>query len=224
MRFLLILTVSVLLSINIFLIFMWAPTEVQMGHVQRIFYVHVPSAWIAFLAFGIVFLGSIQYLRTREAKWDNLASASAELGVIFTTLVLVTGPIWAKPVWGIWWTWDVRLTTTLVLWLIYVSYLMVRSYSGNHYQGSRYSAILGIVGVINLPFVYFAVNWWNTQHQRLVLGVGSTNAGLDPDMRITLYFSLLAFTSLFGYLLWFRVSLKRTEDMVRQKGHLGTDH
>ena len=224
MRFLLILTVAVLLSINIFLIFMWAPTEVQMGHVQRIFYVHVPSAWIAFLAFGIVFLGSIQYLRTRETKWDNLASASAELGVIFTTLVLVTGPIWAKPVWGIWWTWDVRLTTTLVLWLIYVSYLMVRSYSGNHYQGSRYSAILGIIGVINLPFVYFAVNWWNTQHQRLVLGVGSTNAGLDPDMRITLYFSLLAFTFLFVYLLWFRVSLKRTEDMVRQKGHLGTDH
>ena len=195
-----------------------------MGHVQRIFYIHVPSAWIAFLAFGIVFFGSIQYLRTREQKWDNLASASAELGVVFTTLVLITGPIWAKPVWGIWWTWDVRLTTTLVLWLIYVSYLMVRSYSGNHYQGSRYSSILGIIGVINLPLVYFAVNWWNSQHQRLVLGVGSTESGLHPDMKATLYFSLLAFSSLFVYLLWFRVSLKRTEDMVRQNVSLGMDN
>jgi heme exporter protein C len=194
-----------------------------MGHVQRIFYIHVPSAWIAFLAFGLVFLGSIQYLRTREQKWDNFASASAELGVIFTTLVLVTGPIWAKPVWGIWWTWDVRLTTTLVLWLIYVSYLMVRSYSDNHYQASRYSAVLGIIGVINLPLVYFAVNWWNTQHQRLVLGIGSTEAGLDPDMRTTLYFSLLAFSSLFVWLLWFRVFLKKTEDMVRENTRLGTD-
>ena len=224
MRFLLLLVVSILLAINMFLIFMWAPTEVHMGHVQRIFYIHVPSAWIAFLAFGIVFFGSIQYLRTREQKWDNLASASAELGVVFTTLVLVTGPIWAKPVWGIWWTWDVRLTTTLVLWLIYVSYLMVRSYSGNHYQASRYSSILGIIGVINLPLVYFAVNWWNTQHQRLVLGVGSTESGLHPDMTTTLYFSLLAFSSLFVYLLWFRVSVKETEDMVRQNVRLGTDH
>ena len=224
MRFLFLLVVFILLSINVFLIFMWAPTEVHMGHVQRIFYIHVPSAWIAFLAFGIVFFGSIQYLRTREQKWDNLASASAELGVVFTTLVLITGPIWAKPVWGIWWTWDVRLTTTLVLWLIYVSYLMVRSYSGNHYQGSRYSSILGIIGVINLPLVYFAVNWWNSQHQRLVLGVGSTESGLHPDMKTTLYFSLLAFSSLFVYLLWFRVSLKRTEDMVRQNVPLDMDN
>ena len=210
------LVVGGLMLVNMYLIFMWAPTESVMGHVQRIFYIHVPMAWIAFLAFFIVFLGSIMYLWKREAKWDVLASSAAELGTVFTTLVLITGPIWAKPVWGIWWSWDARLTTTLMLWLIYVSYLMLRSYSANRSQGALYSAVLGVIGFVDVPIVYFAVNWWRTQHQRLVIGSGTLEGSLQPDMRITLYFSMLVFTLLFAYMLWQRVSMRRSEDHLRE--------
>ena len=204
-----------LMLANLYLIFMWAPTEAVMGHVQRIFYIHVPMAWIAFLAFFLVFVGSVLYLWKRESRWDILASSSAELGVVFTTLVLITGPIWAKPVWGIWWTWDARLTTTLVLWLIYVSYLMLRAYSVNRSQGALYSAVLGVIGFIDVPIVYFAVNWWRTQHQRLVLGTGSLEGSLNSDMRIALYFSALVFILLFALLLRERMSMKRTEEELR---------
>ena len=198
---------------NMYLIFMWAPTEATLGHVQRIFYVHVPMAWVAFLAFLVVFIGSILYLWKRESKWDMLASSAAEIGVVFTSLVIITGPIWAKPVWGIWWTWDARLTTTLVLWLIYVAYLMLRSYSANRSQGAVYSAVLGVVGFVDVPIIYFAVDWWETQHRRLVVGFDGIN--VNSDMRIVLYFSVLTFVLLFGYLLWQRVSMKRTEEDLR---------
>ena len=203
---------------NLYLIFMWAPTEAVMGHVQRIFYIHVPMAWVAFLAFLVVFVGSLMYLWKRDAKWDMLASSAAEVGFVFTTLVLITGPIWAKPVWGVWWTWDARLTTTLVLWLIYVAYLMLRSYSSNRSQGAVYSAILGIVGFVDVPIIYFAVDWWETQHQRLVVSVDTLN--IHSDMRIVLYFSVLTLVLLFGYLLWQRMSMKRAEESVRAFRHL----
>lgn len=206
---------SVLMLVDMYLIFMWAPTEAVMGHVQRIFYIHVPMAWLAFTAFGLVFIGSVMYLWKRDTKWDNLASSAAEIGVVFTSLVLITGPIWAKPVWGIWWTWDARLTTTLVLWLIYVGYLMLRAYSPNRSQAALYSAVVGVVGFIDVPIVYFAVNWWRTQHQRLVIGSGTIEGSLHSDMRVTLYFSLLAFSFLFAYLLWQRMSTRRMEDELR---------
>ena len=196
---------------NMFFIFMFAPTEAESGHVQRIMYIHVPMAWLAFLAFFVVFCGSVMYLWKRLEKWDALASSAAELGIIFTTLVLITGPIWAKPVWGIWWTWDPRLAATLVLWLIYVGYLMLRAYSANRVQGATFSAVLGIVGFIDVPIVYFAVDWWRTQHQRLVLGGLSLESDLHPDMAITLLFSVIAFTLLFVFLLRQRMSLKRVE-------------
>ena len=140
-----------------------------------------------------------------------LASSAAELGVIFTSLVLITGPIWAKPVWGVWWTWDPRLTSTLVLWLIYVGYLMLRAYSANRSQGSLYSAVLGIIGFVDVPIVYFAVDWWRTQHQRLVVGGASIEGNLHPDMGITLLFSLGVFTLLFIFLLRQKMSLRRVE-------------
>lgn len=211
----LLLAAGAFMLANMYLIFMWAPTEAVMGHVQRIMYIHVPLAWLAFLAFFIVFVGSIMYLWKRESRWDMLASSAAELGVVFTSLVLITGPIWGKPIWGIWWTWDARLTTTLVLWLIYVSYLMLRAYSSNRSQGALYSAVLGVIGFVDVPIVYFAVNWWRTQHQRLVIGTGSLEGSLNADMRTTLYFSLLAFTILFSFLLWQKISMKRTEEDLR---------
>ena len=216
----LLLIAGVLMLANMYLIFMWAPTEAVMGHVQRIFYFHVPMAWISFLAFFIVFVGSVLYLWKRDSRWDALASSAAELGVVFTTLVLITGPIWAKPVWGIWWTWDARLTTTLVLWLLYVGYLMLRSYSANRSQGALYSSVLGVIGFVDVPIVYYAVNWWETQHQRLVIGAGTLEtSGLDSDMRVTLYFSLLAFIALFSYLLWQRITMKRAEEDLRAVGY-----
>ena len=204
--------ISLLMMItNMYLIFVWAPTEKVMGHIQRIFYLHVPMAWLAFIAFFIVFVSGVLYLWKKDFKYDRIASSAAEIGVIFTTIVLITGPIWAKPVWGIWWSWDARLTTTLVLWMIYMGYHIVRSYSSNRTQAATYSAILGVIGFIDVPIVYFAVDWWRTQHQRLVVGVTSVEGSLNPDMRIVLYFSLISFTALMVCLLWLRVSMKGLE-------------
>src|SRR4030042_5901728 len=143
------LGISFLLMVAaLYLVFIYVPTEATMGVVQRIFYFHVPVAWVAFLAFFVVFVGSILYLWKRESKWDILAYSSAEVGIVFTTLVLITGPLWAKPTWGVWWVWDARLTTTLVLWLIYLAYLMVRSFALEESQGARFAAVVGIVGLI----------------------------------------------------------------------------
>lgn len=208
--------VAILMLVNLYLIFIWTPTESVMGHVQRIFYIHVPMAWIAFLAFVPVFIGSVLYLLKRDFKWDNLANSAAELGLVFTTLVLITGPIWAKPVWGIWWTWDARLTTTLILWFIYVGYLMLRSYGSNRSQGALYASVMGVIGFVDVPIVYFAVNWWRTQHQRLVVGVGTAEGSLHPDMRFTLYFSLTVFILLFLVFLWNRMSIRGIEDELRR--------
>ena len=208
------------MMINLYLIFMWVPTEAVLGHVQRIMYVHVPMAWISFLAFFVVLIGSIGYLSTRKSNWDLLAVSAAEIGVIFTSLVLITGPIWAKPVWGVWWTWDPRLITTLVLWLTYASYLMLRSYSFNSTQGAIFSSVLGIIGFVNVPIVYFAVDLWRTQHQRLVIGGSSLEGNLHQDMWVTLLFSLWAFTLLFSFLLWDKIALRKVEDDITEVEYL----
>ena len=131
------------------LVFIYVPTEKTMGVVQRIFYFHVPVAWVSFLAFFVIFIGSIFYLWKRDEKWDMLAHSSGEVGFVFTTLVLTTGPIWAKPAWGTWWTWDVRLTSALVLWFIYLAYLMVRSFTADEERGARFAAVVGIVGFVD---------------------------------------------------------------------------
>src|SRR5436190_11769065 len=146
-----------------------APTEQTMGDIQRIFYYHVPSAWTSFLLFFINFLASIWFLVKRNKAADALALASAELGVVFCTIVLLTGPLWAKPVWGIWWTWDVRLTTTLVCWMIYVSYLMMRKFSDSS-QTATLAAALAVFGFLDVPIVYMSIRWWRTQHPAPVFG------------------------------------------------------
>src|SRR5918992_6175492 len=134
------------------------------GQLQRIFYIHVPSAWLGYLSFAIVFLASIAYLRTGAERWDLLAHASAEIGIVFTSLVLVTGPIWARPVWGTWWEWDARLTSTLVLWLTYAGYLFLRSLASDQQAVGRLAAVVGIVGFLDVPIVHFSVQWWRTLH------------------------------------------------------------
>jgi heme exporter protein C len=199
--------------------FLYAPTERTMGHVQRIFYFHVPSAWLAFLAFLLVFIFSIAYLARGSRKWDIYASCSAEVGIVFCSLVLITGPLWARPVWGIWWTWDLRLTLTLVLWLIYVGYLMLRRYVVEPEKRARFSAVLGIIGFLDVPLVYVAIRWWRTQHPSPVMG-GGEGSGLAASMWTTLLVCLGAFMLLFFTLLRKRVRLERLRDELdglRQK-------
>src|SRR5256884_8995821 len=145
-----------------------APTEQTMGNVQRIFYYHVPSAWTAFLLFSINFIASVTYLIRRNPSADAIALVTAEVGVVFCTVVLVTGPLWARPVWGIWWTWDIRLTSTLVLWLIYVSYLMLRRFSSSG-QTPLMAAVLAVFGALDVPLVYFSIWFFRTQHPQPVI-------------------------------------------------------
>jgi len=187
------------LLIASYMIFFYAPEEVTMGEVQRIFYIHVPAAWIAFLGYFILFLGSVAYLWKRSQAADDLASACGEVGFVFCTAVLVTGPLWAKPVWGIWWTWDARLTSTFVLWLLFVSYLMLRSYVLNPGRAALLAAVVGIIGFVDVPIVYMSIRWWRTQHPQPVI-VGDEGSGLDPAMRLTLLVSWGAFLCLFAYL------------------------
>ena len=191
----------------LYMVFVYVPTEKNSGIVQRIFYFHVPVAWVSFLAFFITFISSILYLWKRATKWDAIASASAEIGVLFTTLVLITGPIWAKPAWGIWWTWDARLTTSLVLWMIYIGYLLVRSLATDSTRGARYSAVIGIVGFIDVPIVFFTVNLWRTQHPTTIIFEG----GLDTSMLLTLLVCLAAFTVLYILLVMQNAGLKALE-------------
>ena len=196
------------------LIFLYAPTEQVMGIVQRIFYLHVPLVWMGFVSFFVVFVASIAYLVTRDQRWDRRAHAAAEVGVVFLTAAIISGAIWAKPVWGTWWTWDPKLTTTFVLWIIYLGYLMVRSFAPSRGQAARYGAVVGILGFIDVPIVYMASEWWRTLHPELVTGPLSEGGSLEPSMRVVLYFSTLAFALLLFYLLRQRASQFRLEDEV----------
>ena len=205
---------GLLMLADLYVIFMVAPTDSVLGHVQRVFYFHVPIAIISFLAFFVVFVASIAYLIKRDPRWDSLAHAAAEVGVVFITLVLVTGAIWARPVWGVWWTWEPRLTTSLVLWLIYVAYLMVRAYAPNRSQGAVYAAAVGIIGFIDVPIVYYSVQWWRSIHPAPVIGPLAEPAALNGTMQATLLFSLLTFVVVFLYLLLERKALRDAEDEV----------
>ena len=197
-------------------IFLWVPTEKEMGVVQRIFYFHVPSAISAFLAFFLVFIASIQYLRTREEKWDRLALSAAELGVMFGLIVLISGPLWAKPVWGVYWRWEPRLTTMLITFTIYVAYLMVRDYGAQANQAPRLGAVLGILAFVNVPLVEYSVEMWAADQQLHP----QRNIELGPEMRYTKYICYASFFLLLFRLLAQRMELARMENAVarlRQK-------
>ncbi len=199
-----------LIAVALYMALFYAPREATMGDAQRIFYFHVPSAWIGFLSFLIVFVASVLFLVKRERKWDALALSAAEIGVVFTTLVLLTGPVWAKAAWGTYWVWDARLTTTLVLWLIYVGYLMLRA-GADDIKRARMAAVLGIIGFLDVPIIYLSVTWWRTMHPALVV---SEAGGLDPAMRTTLMVALLSFTVLFVWMLALRVRLEQKRDAL----------
>jgi heme exporter protein C len=181
----------------------YAPTERVQGDVQRIFYVHVPLAWNAYLAFFVVFVASVAYLRTRAPRWDRLARASAEVGLLFTTLVLVTGSLWARPIWGTWWSWDARLTTTLILWFIYVGYLMLRGSIADEGRAARSAAVIGIIGFVDVPIIHRSVVWWRTLHPESVV-LASGGPAMPPSMLVALAISLVAFTLLYALLVRLR--------------------
>ncbi len=184
-----------------------APTEQTMGEVQRIFYYHVPSAVTAFTLFLINFVVSIIYLARRSPRVDALAVSTAEVGVVFCTVVLVTGPLWARPVWGIWWTWDARLTSTLLLWLIYVSYLILRRYSTSG-QTPVIAAVLAVFGFLDVPFVYLANRLFRTQHPQPVY-FGGPGSGADPRMTFALLMNMAAFFAFAALVVWLRFRLER---------------
>jgi heme exporter protein C len=190
------------------MIFFYVPTERSMGLVQRIFYVHVPSAWVAFLAFGIVALCSIGYLWLRDEKLDAISVAAAELGVVFTTAVLITGPLWGKLAWGAWWVWEPRLTLTLLLWFIYIGYFMLRNATEDVQRGKRFAAVLGIVGATNIPLIHMSVQWFRSQHPPPVI-LRPDGPSADPEIVQTLLVSLLAFTLTFFALLLYRYGVER---------------
>src|SRR5271165_6519029 len=185
-----------------------APEERTMGLIQRIFYFHVGSAWAGMDAFLVCFIANLLYVWKRAPKYDWLAVSSAEVGLVLTTVVLITGPIWAHPVWGIWWTWDARLTSTFVLWLLYVSYLLLRSLIEEPDRRALLSSLFGIFAFLDVPLVFGAIRWWRTQHPQPVI-MGSPGSGLEPTMRRVFFFSVLAMHALMVLLLSERYRLEK---------------
>ncbi|MAG14532.1 MAG: cytochrome C assembly protein [Dehalococcoidales bacterium] len=217
MKITILLWISLALMVTaLYLIFVIAPIERTMGIVQKIFYLMVPMGWLALLSFLVVFIGSILYLKKRSLRWDILSYSSAEVGVIFTTLALVTGSIWAKPAWGVWWTWEPRLTATLVLWLIYLTYFMVRSFATEESRGATFAAIVGIIGFIDIPIIVLATTLWRGLHPGALIFQG----GLDPTMLLTLIISLLTFSTLYALILMQRISLKNNEVEIKRMKEL----
>ncbi len=188
------------------------PADSMQGDIQRLMYVHVPAAWLAFLSFFVVFLMSVLYLIQRDLRWDHVAQSSAEIGVVFTVLTLALGSMWGKPTWGVWWTWDPRLTTTAIMLAIYVGYLAIRSFADDPDKRARWAAIVGIIGFANVPIVYLSVIWWRTLHQP-----PSSPRSVSPEILWTLMFNLAAFTVIYIYLMMRRVRLAKLEGELEQR-------
>jgi heme exporter protein C len=191
----------------------YTPFEAVQGPAQKIFYLHLPAALDAFMAFGVVALSGIAYLWLGDLRLDRAAESSAEVGVVFTTVVLVTGPLWARPVWGTWWTWDARLTLTLFLWFIYVGYLVLRGAIDDRALRARYSAILGILGSLLIPFIHLSVYLFRTLHPRPIV-IKPSAPSLPPEMLTTLAISFVAFTLLYLALVRQRYRLATERDLL----------
>jgi heme exporter protein C len=195
------------------LVFLVAPREAVMGDIQRVFYFHVPSAWIGYLALFVSFCGSILYLVRRESRWDRLAFSSAEIGLVFITQGIITGSVWAKATWGVWWTWEPRLTTSAVLWAIYASYLTLRRAMDDQGRRARVAAVYSILGFVAVPVNFMAIRWWRTVHP---LVFDSGGAALSPAMLRVLIFAIATFTLLYFTVLSLRLRLAWLEERVEQ--------
>jgi len=212
------------------MVFLYAPREATMGDVQRIFYFHVASAWIGFFAFFVTCLAGIGYLVQGDRRWDALAFSSVEIGLTFITMTLLTGALWARPVWGTYWTWEPRLTISAVQWLIYVAYRMLRAAIEVPERRARFAAVYGIVAFVTVPLSWFAIRWWRTIHPDILMG--GEGMAIAPQMVHALVVSVAAFTLLYVTLLWLRMRLERAVNALAclraitlQKGHSdGTHH
>lgn len=202
------------MGVTLYLVFLWVPTERSLGVSYRILFFHVPVGWIGMVSILVVAIASVMHLFTGKDKWDSLAYATAELGVIFASLIIVTGSIWAKPTWGVWWTWDPKLTTTLVLWFVYVGYMMVRAYGPIGGQSKRFASVIALIGAIDAPIIYWATVMWRTTHPELNIGPFAESESMDSRMALTLLISAVTFTVLYAYLLMERYSLKRAESDI----------
>lgn len=191
-----------------------APTEATMGPLQRVFYFHLPQAILSYLAAMLMGLGCVMYLITRDFKWDRFAYCNAELGVLFTLTTLLTGMVWGRLAWGIWWAGDARTNLELILGLLFVGYLMLRSYLPEREKRARLSTVFGFLASLDVPINYGAIYWWETQHPKPVLG--PSGGGADPAIKTAVYISLLAFGILYTYLLTRRLEIALTEDEVGQ--------
>ncbi|MFZ5811436.1 MAG: cytochrome c biogenesis protein [Thermodesulfobacteriota bacterium] len=183
------------------LIWFYAPLEATMGVVQKIFYMHMPMAGWSMVAFAVVFVASGLYLLRRDPKWDRLAGAAAEIGVLFSGLALVTGMMWARPIWNVWWTWDPRLTTTLVMWFVYAAYLVLRASDMGPERRRLVCAVLGVAAFLDVPLVFVSARYWRSIHPAVL---GAQGGGLEPEMLATLGAGLAAFGLLFTLLVRLR--------------------
>lgn len=209
--------------VSLYLIFIWSPVERTMGIVQKIFYFHVGTAWVAFLAFGVVFVASIMFLIKRKRIYDIVGGISAEIGVLFTAMVLTTGPIWGKSAWNTWWTWEPRLTTTLILFFIYIAYIIIRHMDGAWEKKARLASVFGIIGFIDVPIVFMAIRWWNSKLHPIVFGEGPSQSGggIEPPMLVTLLFTIGVITLLYVVLLQKGVYIEKTKLAVdKYKKHV----
>ena len=203
-------TIAILTALG--MVFLYAPREATMGDIQRIFYFHVASAWVGFFGFFVTFLAGIVYLARAERRWDILALSSVEIGLTFITMAVVTGSLWARPVWGTYWTWEPRLTISAIQLLLYVSYIMLRGAIENPEQKARFAAVYGIVAFVTVPLSWFAIRWWRTIHPDIL--TGGEGMALVPKMVHTLLVSIGAFTLLYVTLLRLRIRLEQAADAL----------
>ncbi len=209
------------MSLALYMALLEAPREKTMGDLQRIFYFHVPAAIMGLIAFAINFAASLVYILRKNRRWDNLALSAAEIGVMFMVMVLVTGPIWAKPAWFIWWTWSPRLTSSLILCLLYVAYLLIRNYIEDPDRKALVSAVFGIVAFVDAPLVWFSIRWWRDHHPGPMLETG----GLSPAMRPAFLICIAAFLVLLIFLLRRRFYLQSMrDDLERLERQADTIH
>lgn len=202
------------MMLSLWMIFLYATEDHLQGPVQRIFYFHVPMAWVGMLSFVVLTVASIGGLIRRDERWDWAARAAAEIGTVFITLALISGAIWGKPIWGTWWVWDPKLTATLILWFMYVGYLMMRNYMGRTPDSARIGAVLAVVGVIDVPIIYLSVQWWRGQHPTAMIGVPS--ADLPTSAVLTLMVALVTFTLLYCFLMTQVYQLQRLQTLAQR--------
>ncbi len=201
------------MAVSQWFIYVYAPIEAHMGLVQKIFYIHLPLAWWAFMSFFVVFVASIAYLKTRSPKWDALAKASAEVGVLCSALAIVTGSIWARHSWGVWWTWDPRLTTALIMWFVYTGYLVLRGLDMSKARNANIRAVVGIVAFIDVPLVFLSARLWRSIHPAVFASKGG---GLDDAMKVTVFVCLASFGLVWAALVFFRKKQLEQEAYVEE--------